>query len=108
MILEMLNQEKRRILRFESNLEACIATLQDISSRHRAAVNCDQGTLYDCTLVLACDNTAELVKEELAKIRDQEEELFAELESKYGRLNEDFGVTMAGTVESLKKEEKDA
>lgn len=108
MTLEKLSHEKIRILNLESNLEACIATLQDVSSRHRGVVNCDQGSLYDNTLVLACDNTVELLKEELAEIRDLKRTIFAELEFKYGRMNEDFCVTFAGTVESLKKEEKDA
>lgn len=108
MTLEKLSQEKIRILNLEYDLERYIKTLKGESSSHFGAIQCDQGGSHDYDVVHACDHAVKLIKEELAEIRDLKRTIFAELEFKYGRMNEDFCVTMAGTVESLKKEEKDA
>ena len=83
----------------EEELREYIKTLQGISSRNFAPIQCDQGSTENYKKVHACDYAVKLIKAELSEMEDQKKKLYAELDAKYGIRNKDYFVTMAGTVE---------
>ena len=83
----------------EQSLKEHIKTLQDISCRNYAPIQCDQGSSENYKKVHACDYAVKLIKKELAEMEEQKKKLYAELDAKYGVRNKDYFVTMAGTVE---------
>ena len=83
----------------EEELREYIKTLQGISSRNFAPIQCDQGSTENYKKVHACDYAVKLIKAELAEMEDQKKKLYADLDAKYGIRGKDYFVTMAGTVE---------
>ena len=87
----------------EESLKEYIKTLQDISSRNFAPIQCDQGSSENYKKVHACDYAVKLIKAELEEMQEQKKKLYAELDAKYGVRGKDYFVTMAGTVEGGRK-----
>lgn len=89
----------------EESLREYIKTLQGISSRNFAPIQCDQGSTENYKKVHACDYAVSLIEKELAEMEDQKKKMYAELDAKYGVRGKDYFVTMAGTVEGRKDHE---
>lgn len=83
----------------EESLKEYIKTLQGISSRNFAPIQCDQGSSENYKKVHACDYAVKLIKAELEEMQEQKKKMYAELDAKYGERGKDYFVTMAGTVE---------
>ena len=91
----------------EQNLKEYIRTLQDISNRNYAPIQCDQGSSQNYKTVHACDHAVKLIKAELDTLLSQKEIMMAELSKKYGRYDKDWVVDHAGGVHLLKAERSD-
>ncbi len=88
----------------EQSLKEYIRTLQDISSRNYAPIQCDQGSSQNYKTVHACDHAVKLIKTELDTLLSRKEIMMAELSKKYGRYDKDWVVDLAGGVHLLNAE----
>lgn len=88
----------------EQSLKEYIRTLQDISNRNYAPIQCDQGSSQNYKIVHACDYAVKLIKTELDTLLSQKEIMMAELSKKYGRYDKDWVVDHAGGVHLIKAE----
>lgn len=84
----------------EQTLKEHIKTLQDISSKNYAPIQCDQGSTENYRIVNACDYAVKLIKKELDTMLSEKEMLYAELDTKYGKGK--YVVDMAGGVHLTK------
>jgi len=88
----------------EEELKEHIKTLQNISSRNYAPIQCDQGSSENYRIVHACDHAVKLIKAELDTMLCEKEMLYAKLDTKYGKGK--WVVDMAGGVHLTKEVEE--
>ncbi len=88
----------------EQNLKEYIRTLQDISSKNYAPIQCDQGSTQNYKTVHACDYAVKLIKAELDSLLNRKEIMMTELSKKYGKYDKDWVIDLAGGVHLLKTE----
>ena len=88
----------------EQNLKEYIRTLQDISSKNYAPIQCDQGSTQNYKVVHACDYAVKLIKAELDSLLNRKEIMMSELSKKYGKYDKDWVIDLAGGVHLLKTE----
>lgn len=91
----------------EQSLKEYIRTLQDISNRNYAPIQCDQGSSQNYKTVHACDHAVRLIEAELDTLLIQKEIMMVELSKKYGRYDKDWVVDLAGGVHLLKAESEE-
>lgn len=88
----------------EQMIKDYIRTLQDISSRNYAPIQCDQGSSQNYKIVHACDYAVKLMKSELDSLLSRKETMMADLSRKYGKYDKDWVIDMAGGVHLCQKE----